>query len=144
MPPPRSRGTPTEDATYRLGHQVHHILTGKVSGRSFQTVGGRDKDYKDLVDKLQEIVIEEGGVIASFNVTALFTSVHNEVVEMAIKRATSDHTWNERTLLTPEKFGDLLKIVIKTTYFRFQGKIYEKTLACAWVHYSHMACRICS
>ena len=77
------------------------------------------------MDKLQEIVIE---VITSFDVTALFTSVPgDEVVQMAIKGATSDPTWNERTLLTAREFGDLLKMVSETTYFRFQGKICELT-----------------
>ena len=46
----------------------------------------------------------------------------NEVVQMAIERATSDPTWNERTLLTPEEFSGLLKMVVETIYFRFQDK----------------------
>ena len=29
--------------------------------------------------------------------------------------------------MTPQEFGDLLKMVIETTNFRFQGKIYEQT-----------------
>ena len=59
-----------------------------------------------------------------------FTSVlGNEVVQMAFERAASDPIWNERTLLTPEEFSDLLKMVVKTTYFRFQGKIYEHTFS---------------
>ena len=84
------------------------------------------QNSKDLVDKLQEIVIiEEGEVINSFDITALFTSVlGNEVVQMVIESTTSDPTWNERTLLTPEEFSDL---VVETTHFRFQGKIYEQT-----------------
>ena len=82
------------------------------------------QNSKDLVDKLQKIVIEEGEVITSFDITALFTSVlGNKVTQMAIERATSDPTWNERTILIPKEFGDL----VETTYFRFQGKIYEQT-----------------
>ena len=70
---------------------------------------------------MQEIIIEESEVITSFDVTALFTSVLGiEVVQqMAIERATNGPTWNERTLLTPEEFGDLLTMVVETTYFRF-------------------------
>ena len=29
--------------------------------------------------------------------------------------------------MTPEEFGDLLAMVVETTYFRFNGKIYEQT-----------------
>ena len=71
-----------------------------------------------------EIEIDEGEVITFFNVTALFTSVPGK---MAIQRAKSDPTWKERILVAPKEFGDLLKMVVETTYFRFQGKIYEQT-----------------
>ena len=74
------------------------------------------QNSKDLVEKLVEIEIEEGEVITSLSVTALFTSVPGkEVVEMAIQSAKEDPTWNERKLMTPEEFGDLLKIVVETT-----------------------------
>ena len=79
---------------------------------------------------MEEIEIEEGEVITSCNVTALFTNVPcKEEVQMAIQRAKEDPTWNERTLTAPEEFGDLLKMVVETTYFRFQGKIYGQTLS---------------
>ena len=29
--------------------------------------------------------------------------------------------------MTPEEFGELLKMLVEMTYFRFQGKIYEQT-----------------
>ena len=29
--------------------------------------------------------------------------------------------------MTPEEFGDWLKMVVETTYFRFHGKFYEQT-----------------
>ena len=71
--------------------------------------------------------IEEGEVLTSFNVTALFTSVHGkEVVEMVVKRAKKTPTWCKRTVMPFEKFGELLLNVVETTYFRFQGKIFEQ------------------
>ncbi len=66
--------------------------------------------------------------LTSFDVTALFTSVPgDEVVQMAIERAKKDDTWSDRTLMSPEEFGDLLSMVIQTTYFQYNGKIYEQT-----------------
>ena len=50
---------------------------------------------------------------------------------MAVKRVKMDPTWNERTLMTPEEFGDLLKMVVETTYFRYNDKIYEQTYGMA-------------
>ena len=79
---------------------------------------------------MEEIEIEEGEVITSFDVNALFTSLPSkEVVQMAILRAKEDPTWNERTLMTPVELGDLLKMVVETTYLRFQGKICEQTFS---------------
>ena len=94
-----------------VGNSAHHI-----------------ENSKDLVQKLEEIVVEEGEILTSFDVTALFTSVPgDEVVTMAIQRAKIDPTWNTRTKMTPEEFGDLLTMVIKTTYFKYNGNIYEQT-----------------
>ena len=85
------------------------------------------QNCKDLVEKLEEIEIEEGEVITSFDVTALFFSVPGkEVIQMAVQRVKSDLTWKERTLMTCEEFGGLLKMVVEITYFRFQDKIYEQ------------------
>ena len=33
--------------------------------------------------------------------------------------------------MTPEEFGDLLNTVVKATYFRYKGKIYEQTYGMA-------------
>ena len=97
------------------------------------------QNSNDLVDKLQETVIKEGEVSTSFDITALFSSVlGNEVVQIVIRRASSDPTCNERTLLIPDKFGDLLKMVVETTYFRFQVRFMNRLLACPWVHHSHL------
>ena len=57
-----------------------------------------------------------------------FTSVPGkEVVKMVILCAERDPTWSNRTLMTPEEFGHLLQMVVDTTYFRFNGRIYEQT-----------------
>ena len=41
---PQDPQGPPEDATYHLGHRVHNILAGKVSGESFETIGRQDKE----------------------------------------------------------------------------------------------------
>ena len=49
---------------------------------------------------------------------------------MAIKRAkTIQPGKRENPHATPAEFGDVLKMVVKTTYFRFQGKICEQTFS---------------
>ena len=71
-------------------------------------------------------------MLTMFNVTALFTSVPwKEVVSMASDRAKKNSTWSERTLMTPKEFGDLLQVVVDTTYFQYNGIIYEQTFGMA-------------
>ena len=66
----------------------------------------------------------------SKKMSAFFTSVRGkELVQVAIQRVKSDPTWKERTLMTPKEFGDLLQMVVETTYFRFQGKMYKQTFS---------------
>ena len=71
-------------------------------------------------------------LLTSFDAVALFTSVPgNEVVQLPFQHAKADLTWSTRELMTPEEFGDLLQMVVDTTYFRFSGFIYEQTYSMA-------------
>ena len=81
------------------------------------------QNSKDPVHKLEYIELEEGELLTLFDITALFTSMPGkEVVQMAIQHAKIDPTWSTRMLMTPEEFGDLLQMVVDTTYFRFNGR----------------------
>ena len=81
---------------------------------------------------IEEITLEDGEVLTLFDVTALFTVVPwKEVVSMASDRAKKDSTWLERTLMTLEEFVNLLQMVVDTTYFQYNGVIYEQTFGMA-------------
>ena len=113
--------------TYHLARHLADLLKPLV-GQSTAHI----KNSKDLVTKISEITLEDGEVLTSFDVTALFTSVPGEeVVQMATKRAKDDPTWNTRTLLTPKEFGELLFLVVSTTYFQYNDVIYEQTYGMA-------------
>ena len=66
---------------------------------------------KNLVEKLEVIELDDGEVLTSFEVSALFTSMpEKEVVQMAINRAREHLTWFTRTQMTPDQeFGDILQ-----------------------------------
>ena len=69
------------------------------------------------MDKIKEVQLDNGEVLTSFDVSALFASVPgNEVVEMAIRRAKSDTTWSNRTKLTSDEFGDFFSFFFITFY----------------------------
>ena len=70
-------------------------------------------------------------VLISFDVTTLFASVPGkEWMQMAIRHAKIDTAWSNRMVIAPEEFGEL-QMVVDTTYFRFNGRIYEQTYGIA-------------
>ena len=103
--------------TYHLARHLADLLKLLVGKKRTHI-----QNSKDHVDKLDLIELEEGEVLTLFDVTILFTSVPGkEVVKMAIQCAERDPTWLNMMLITPEEFGDLLQMVVNTTYFRFNG-----------------------
>ncbi|XP_078698375.1 uncharacterized protein LOC144925943 [Branchiostoma floridae x Branchiostoma belcheri] len=113
--------------TYHLARHLADLLKPLV-GQTAEHIN----NSKDLVTKIQQVKLEDGDVLTSFDVKALFTSVPGkEEVQMAVKRAEEDPSWKSRTLLTPEEFGDLLLLVVSTTYFQYNSMIYEQTYGMA-------------
>ena len=113
--------------TYNLARHLADIMKPLV-GKSERHLN----NSKDLVKKIQEIQLEDDEVLTSFDVSALFTSVPgDEVVQMAVERARRDCTWSDRTQLSTEEFGELLKMTVETTYFTYQGKVYEQVYGMA-------------
>ncbi|XP_019627206.1 PREDICTED: uncharacterized protein LOC109472073 [Branchiostoma belcheri] len=113
--------------TYHLARHLADLLKPLV-GQSEEHI----KNSLDLVTKIREVTLEDGEVLTSFDVTALFTSVPGkEVVGMAVSRAEKDPTWKDRTLLTPKEFGELLLLVVSTTYFQYNDVIYDQTFGMA-------------
>ena len=60
---------------------------------------------------MEQIEIEEGEVITSFDIIALFTSMPGkEVVQMAIQRAKENSTWNEKVVVYKGEEGRLFDL----------------------------------
>ena len=70
--------------THCLKYWVHHSFIGEVPRGPPETVSMKTKRHlqnsKDLVEKLEEIEINDGEVITSFDVTILFTSMPGKAV----------------------------------------------------------------
>ena len=63
----------------------------------------------------------------SFNVESLFTNVPIEgAVQAARRKLESDPGLADRTTLTPAEIADLLDFVLRSTYFQYNGSIYEQ------------------
>ena len=63
----------------------------------------------------------------SYDVVSLFTkTMIKEACEIITKGLENDKTLKKRTNLNVDDIMELLKFVLETTYFRFEGEIYQQ------------------
>ena len=76
--------------------------------------------------------MEQGEVITSFNVKALFTSVPvHPSIQIVKQRLQQDTTLPQRTNMSIPQITSLLEFCLTNTYFLFQGKYYEQVQGAA-------------
>ena len=113
--------------TYNIAKYLTSVLSPLV-GLSERNV----LNSKDFIEKVQDIKVEGDECIASFDVSALFTSVPpDQAVDVARKRLVNDPNLGSRTKLSPDQLCQLLELCLSTTYFIFDGKFYKQKHGCA-------------
>ena len=71
--------------------------------------------------------VHDDEVTVSFDVESLFTNVPIEsAVQTAFRKLENDSGLANRTNLTPTQIADLLNFVLRSTYFQYNGSIYEQ------------------
>ena len=68
--------------------------------------------------------IQDHEIMVSFDVESLFTN--EGAVQAALRKLESDPTLADRTTLTPAQIANLLDFVLRSTYFQYNGSIYEQ------------------
>ena len=90
------------------------------------------KDSKDLVKIMKDIKLEPDEIIVSHDVVGLFTNVS---IDLALKitedKLREDTSFKDRTNLLIEDVMELLSLVLRTTYFSYDGKIYQQKFGVA-------------
>jgi hypothetical protein len=76
------------------------------------------KNSEHFIKSIQEINIQNGDCLVSFDVVNLFTNVPVEEVSQVIRnRLNSDPSFSERSLLQFEDAGELLDVGLTTAWF---------------------------
>ncbi len=89
------------------------------------------QNSKDFVDKIKGLTLESDETMVSYDVTSLFTCVPTaQVIELVKERFRQDHTFGERTPLSPEEIGSLLELYLNTTYFKYKDEFYRQKHGC--------------
>ena len=90
------------------------------------------KDSKDLVKIMKDIKLEPDEIIMSHDVVGLFTNVSNDLALQIIKdKLSDDSSLKDRTNLHIDDVMELLSLVLRTTYFSYDGKIYQQKFGVA-------------
>ena len=80
-----------------------------------------------FVSTISSETILDNEIMVSFDVESLFTKVPIEAaVEAALQKLENNPNLADRTTLTPAQIADLLNFVLRSTYFQYNGSIYEQ------------------
>ena len=78
------------------------------------------------MEQAKQIILEPGGCLSSYDVSALFTSVPVDPALTIIKDLLEkDNTPKERTVMEVSDIILLLEVCLKNIYFSFQDQFYE-------------------
>ncbi|XP_078372758.1 uncharacterized protein LOC144656411 [Oculina patagonica] len=107
---------------YDLSAYLANILS-PLTGNSDFTV----TNSAHFVSTISSETILNNEVMVSFDVESLFTNVPIDgAVQAALRKLEDDPSLADRTTLTPAQIADLLKFVLRSTYFQYNGSIYEQ------------------
>ncbi|KAL9964643.1 hypothetical protein ACROYT_G028317 [Oculina patagonica] len=100
-----------------------HKQPPRIYGNSDFTV----TNSAHFVSTISSETILNNEVMVSFDVESLFTNVPIDgAVQAALRKLEDDPSIADRTTLTPAQIADLLKFLLRSTYFQYNGSIYEQ------------------
>ena len=113
--------------TYNVAKSLKDILRPIEGDPQFHV-----KDSKDFVNKLKEIIVGADEVLMSHDVVSLFTNVPiDKALEIIRRKLHDDPTLKDRTNLDVDDIIELLSMVLNTTYFQYNGSIYQQKFGAA-------------
>ena len=117
-----------------IGTVTH--ATAKELSRILKPLAGRSPHHvmnnMNFIESIKGIQLHPEECMVSYDVEALFTSVPVEsAISIIKKHLEEDKELHQRTAMTVKQIPCPLEFCIKTTYFTFQGKMYEQVKGAA-------------
>ena len=113
--------------TNSTAKELARIIKPLVGGSSHHV-----KNDMDFIQSIEGIQLRPEECMMSFDVEALFTSVPIEPAIAIIKKLLEeDKNLHQRTTMTVNQISCLLEFCLTTTYFTFQGKMFEQVKGAA-------------
>ena len=112
-------GTPL----YEISKYIANIL--KPYGKLKEQHKHSSKSFSAFICQQK---IEPDEIMVSFDVTSLYTTIPIDQALLIIRDLLEhDEKLADRTPLSPRQILDLLDILLRTTYFKFNGDFYQQT-----------------
>ena len=113
----------TRTPLYEISKYIANIL--KPYGKLKEQHTHNSKSFSTFICQQK---IEPDEIMVSFDVTSLYTNIPIEQALLIITDLLEhDDKLTDRTLLSPRQILNLLDILLRTTYFKFNGDFYEQT-----------------
>ena len=125
VPAPENLWPPqdTQDISPIAHHRSYLRLLCPLTGNTEHHV----QNSRDYAEKMERIKLENDEVLASSNVSSLFTNVPvNEAVEVIQEQLIADKTVPERSNLSPVEIANLLYTCLRSMCFTYREKYYEQ------------------
>ncbi|KAL9962577.1 hypothetical protein ACROYT_G031688 [Oculina patagonica] len=107
---------------YDLSAYLANILSPLTGNSDFAVTNSAH-----FVSTINSETILDNEIMVSFDVESLFTNVPIDgAVQAALRKLENDPSLADRTTLTPAQIADLLNFVLRSTYFQYNGSIYEQ------------------
>ena len=134
LPKVHKPGMPLRPIISSIGSVTH--ATAKELSRILKSLVGKSshhvKNNMDFIESLEGIQLQPEESMVSFDVEALFTLVPTEPAISVIKKhLEEDKDLHQRTAMTVKQISCMLEFCLRTTYFTFQGKMYEQVKGAA-------------
>ena len=122
---------PIVDYTGSIGYNLSCSLAdllALITGKAIHHV----ENSKALVKELKDVQLTDEETFISFDVVSLFmnTPIH-KALNVIRKKLEEDRLLKKRTLLAVDDIMQLLEFVLTTTYFKFDGQLYQQKFATA-------------
>ena len=112
----------TGSMAYNLSRALADILKPTLGKTKYYV-----KNTAEFVDEIKDLKLEQDDIMNSHDVVSLFTNVPIKDALTAIEgKLRKDKTLSERTELTIPDIMELMAFVLSTTYFTYNGKIYQQ------------------
>ncbi len=107
-------------------HEPARFLARILGPTAKQASAFSVKNSKEFVRRIRVVVVRDGYVMVSFDVTALFTSIPiKKALEYVRIELEADEGLSSRTKLSVDEIMDMLELCLSNTVFEFRGQVYQ-------------------